>query len=559
MALFLRGERRRLCHYLNDFGRPSGASVSALDFLYNLPVRQKSLRSPALELDDCRRAVEALSLSRPEVSFTLTDDGSGERILETEGGQGRTRRQAFCDLFGRQWATALRTINETEEGRSLHGFVASEAFSNKTRQFLLVNGVHITGGELLKAVRGCLKRSVMCRPPPKQFRRNENSANESPSKGARLCPVFCLELRWPNRECDFLPDPKKTSVEFSDWREANSFVQRGLNAFLKQNSLLPPDILKQMEEDEEGGKEIQLPQPQSLLEVSGIVPLPLPILNHNDSGSDNNDDSLGCEPLQDLDSESDAKEVEPANFKCSDYFVNVRDARVSKVVKRRHEPRSCNLENLKRFRCEDVRTRDAQVPDGWIEKTGRDGETYYVQMSTGITVSQASKCGKAPLSQTSKVTAKNKKILSILPAGKTPFLPDIKRKSRIVASKDAESYVHSKWRDESKQKQDLDAGTDRKTASDIVSSWQNPVFKVESEVTDLTSKRSGISLGRHAFKFDKSMFGSLEVVGQVDRKFIAAKIKVKETDDNEDELLILFDQHAVHERIRLESLIEGEA
>ena len=72
--------------------------------------------------------------------------------------------------------------------------------------------------------------------------------------------------------------------------------------------------------------------------------------------------------------------------------------------------------------------------------------------------------------------------------------------------------------------------------------------------------------------FDKTeMFSKLRVLDQVDRKFIATvleqqQVKVKQVDRNEQQqqeqqqklLLVLFDQHAVHERIRLEEIYRGE-
>jgi len=53
-------------------------------------------------------------------------------------------------------------------------------------------------------------------------------------------------------------------------------------------------------------------------------------------------------------------------------------------------------------------------------------------------------------------------------------------------------------------------------------------------------------------KFDHKLFGRLAFVGQVDRKFIAVTASSSETS----KLLLLFDQHAVHERIRLENLLQ---
>lgn len=51
--------------------------------------------------------------------------------------------------------------------------------------------------------------------------------------------------------------------------------------------------------------------------------------------------------------------------------------------------------------------------------------------------------------------------------------------------------------------------------------------------------------------FTKMDFKDLKVIGQIDQKFIAA-IDCKKFN------LIIFDQHAVHERIRLEDLLKGK-
>ena len=54
------------------------------------------------------------------------------------------------------------------------------------------------------------------------------------------------------------------------------------------------------------------------------------------------------------------------------------------------------------------------------------------------------------------------------------------------------------------------------------------------------------------------MFRGLSVIGQVDKKFIAATMVYDgDGERRSSRLLVLFDQHAVHERIRLETLIKG--
>ena len=57
-------------------------------------------------------------------------------------------------------------------------------------------------------------------------------------------------------------------------------------------------------------------------------------------------------------------------------------------------------------------------------------------------------------------------------------------------------------------------------------------------------------------KFNNDLFDYLEILGQVDKKFIAAMAPSDDVNQGAN-LFILFDQHAVHERIRLESLLAG--
>nr|XP_057946088.1 DNA mismatch repair protein Mlh3 [Doryrhamphus excisus] len=95
--------------------------------------------------------------------------------------------------------------------------------------------------------------------------------------------------------------------------------------------------------------------------------------------------------------------------------------------------------------------------------------------------------------------------------------------------------------------------------SSLYSKWNNPVFVRPPEVgVDISSVQAGgLSVKIHnilfPYRFSKTMIHSMKVINQVDNKFLACIINT--SDDSEGNLLVMLDQHAAHERVRLENLI----
>lgn len=112
---------------------------------------------------------------------------------------------------------------------------------------------------------------------------------------------------------------------------------------------------------------------------------------------------------------------------------------------------------------------------------------------------------------------------------------------------------------------------------DILKNWNNPIFApVEQSIPKVTfegadAPSQDLLHGRHhcsqieidrAFtdvsagfsnRISKGALREAKVISQVDKKFILVKLRTAERDD---EMLVLIDQHAADERIRIESLME---
>lgn len=97
----------------------------------------------------------------------------------------------------------------------------------------------------------------------------------------------------------------------------------------------------------------------------------------------------------------------------------------------------------------------------------------------------------------------------------------------------------------------------------LFSEWDNPIFARYPEVAVDVSSSQAESLAvkihniLYPYRFTKEMIHSMQVLQQVDNKFIACLMSTKTEENGEagGNLLVLVDQHAAHERVRLEQLI----
>ncbi|KAL1426191.1 hypothetical protein MTO96_018449 [Rhipicephalus appendiculatus] len=100
--------------------------------------------------------------------------------------------------------------------------------------------------------------------------------------------------------------------------------------------------------------------------------------------------------------------------------------------------------------------------------------------------------------------------------------------------------------------------------ANMVRVWNNPALSCSTVGQDtadggLFSKGSGpLYRITESYKFRKEMLTYVQVIGQVDAKFIACLMPLSQNKVQEESLIVLFDQHAAHERVRLEWILENQ-
>ena len=250
----------------------SGSTVTVVDFLYNLPVR-KRLINPSIDMNEIRQAVIAISLSNPTISFTLRNELSGEKILQTSRSQSPT--SIFSQVYGRQYCEdTLIKVDHQRDRYALTGFIAKEGSVSKEKQFLYVRRRFVRHSRLLKAVNRFFKQSLICK-VTKEFQDFKNGEKRwrdpeaSPSKLRKIYPIFVLNLDCPREKLDFMFEPRKTEIEFTTGNEVQNFIEESIVTVLRENNLLPTAW-------SEGGEMISVPTPSKgarLPDITGIVPL----------------------------------------------------------------------------------------------------------------------------------------------------------------------------------------------------------------------------------------------------------------------------------------------
>jgi len=182
---------------------PPGTTIEVRELFFNVPARQKFLRTPQTEMGHITEQVARIALVHPEVEFRLTHNGRLVHHLRPADGM----QPRIADFYGKDMANVLLEISREERGVKIHGYIAppSESRSSNKWQYFFLNGRYIRDRFIGHAIREAYRGLIM--------------------EGNRH-PVAFLSIEIDPSAVDVNVHPTKIEVR---WRDANALYSQMLS------------------------------------------------------------------------------------------------------------------------------------------------------------------------------------------------------------------------------------------------------------------------------------------------------------------------------------------
>ncbi|MCA1825462.1 MAG: DNA mismatch repair endonuclease MutL, partial [Myxococcales bacterium] len=201
-----------------DAGAPPGTTVEVRDLFWNVPARRKFLKRAPAEQAQCIDAMLRLALPRPDVHFTLRENGRA--LVQLPAGGDVLERRAE-DALGREVRGHLLSWKGETRGIRAHGLAVSPEveYGSARNVWVFVNGRAVKDRSLTHAVL--------------------RAYGELMPHGRYPGAIVFLEV--PPAEVDVNVHPAKAEVRLADPRAAWDAIYGGLTPILsRSSSWLPP-------------------------------------------------------------------------------------------------------------------------------------------------------------------------------------------------------------------------------------------------------------------------------------------------------------------------------
>ncbi len=139
----------------NDCGTNNGTTIEVKDLFFNVPARKKFLKSFTREGSIITDIINRISISNPDISFKLFNNG--KKVLNTFG-SGNVK-DVLRAIYGKKISDNLIYFKNDSDFISVDGFIGKEEIARGSRnnQSIFVNGRYIKNKTLVAAVENAFK------------------------------------------------------------------------------------------------------------------------------------------------------------------------------------------------------------------------------------------------------------------------------------------------------------------------------------------------------------------------------------------------------------------
>ena len=206
-----------------------GTIMCVRDLFYNTPARLKHLKSLYAELASITDYMNKLSLSHPDIRFTLINND--KLLLKTDGSNNILK--TISNIYGVSTARKMLEIKNSNDDYEINGFISLPEIhrSNRNSMITIVNGRVVKNNELNRAI---------------------NDAYHS-YKPDNYYPIVVLNIEVDTTLVDVNIHPTKMDIKFGKIEELIDLVYNTIREAIKVKTLIPhienkPTFLPKTEE-----------------------------------------------------------------------------------------------------------------------------------------------------------------------------------------------------------------------------------------------------------------------------------------------------------------------
>ncbi|KAG0263818.1 DNA mismatch repair protein [Mortierella polycephala] len=235
-STIFKGRDRLYCGRSSKLPRYShGTTVSVRDLFYKFPVRQRYWSDAATskldtELEKVKRVLETLSLVAPQISFTLIDMVKDVKVFSCRKVDSQLHR--ITSILGQSLSSSLSFVRKLSEDKmyEFSGYFSTTGHYNRVHQYFFLNKRPIFYENLQRAVTQLFQQST--------FSKENLAYDEDVRRSRERHPVFVLTLTCPTSEYDICADPSKATIEFQDEDRVLRLIRETVIDFLERQHLL---------------------------------------------------------------------------------------------------------------------------------------------------------------------------------------------------------------------------------------------------------------------------------------------------------------------------------